>query len=99
MNYIKSTNFIKIGKRFKSSSNFNWNLNSLVENKNPRNLELMNLAVKSKGWDLNMNRKEYYIKVCLDVTNRNVTANCVHRWRGSLLTVSTKDTDISKNLK
>ncbi|ESO03790.1 hypothetical protein HELRODRAFT_112163 [Helobdella robusta] len=76
----------------------NFNLDRKFINRNPRNLELLGIAWKRKGWRFQYPSKEFYHRIEFIVTNRNMEANVVHSCGTKVVSCSTKELAIRKHL-
>ncbi|XP_041457133.1 39S ribosomal protein L18, mitochondrial-like [Lytechinus variegatus] len=67
-------------------------------NRNPRNLELMAVARKDKGWSQSYPRKDYWHKLFVSKTNRHITAHIEHIKGNIVVKASTKEWAIKRHL-
>eukprot|EP00731_Ephydatia_muelleri_P023492 Em0015g1075a len=67
-------------------------------NRNPRNLELLGLADKPKGFETKNQRVDYYHRLMLDVSSRHVTAYVNHNNGVKVVEASTKEMCIARHL-
>ncbi|GAU97884.1 hypothetical protein RvY_09109 [Ramazzottius varieornatus] len=67
-------------------------------NRNPRNLEMMNLARKRSGWGLEADRKDYHYKISFQKNAKHTTGNVVHSSGRTVVSASTSEYGISKFL-
>ncbi|XP_076372024.1 mitochondrial ribosomal protein L18 [Tachypleus tridentatus] len=67
-------------------------------NKNPRNLEQMFLAKKPQGFALEWPSGTYWHKVLLERSNRHTTAKVIHNTGKVVVSVSTREWNIKKQL-
>ncbi|XP_030847284.1 39S ribosomal protein L18, mitochondrial [Strongylocentrotus purpuratus] len=67
-------------------------------NRNPRNLELMTVARKDKGWSQSYPRKDYWHKLFVTKTNRHISARIEHIKGDIVVQASTKEWAIKKHL-
>ncbi|CAH8840957.1 unnamed protein product [Trichobilharzia szidati] len=70
----------------------------VYRNRNPRNLELLGLAPKTKGWEFQAPRKDFWNKVILDKATNHTTGFVVHNSSNILVSASTKERSIKKHL-
>ncbi|CAH8494416.1 unnamed protein product [Heterobilharzia americana] len=70
----------------------------VYRNKNPRNLELLGMAPKTKGWELQAPRKDFWNKVVLDKGSHHTTGLVIHFSSKVLLSASTAEISIRKHL-
>ncbi|KAH8860897.1 39S ribosomal protein L18, mitochondrial [Schistosoma japonicum] len=70
----------------------------VYRNKNPRNLELLGMAPKTKGWELQAPRKDFWNKVVLDKGSHHTTGLVIHTSSKVLVSASTKEISIRKHL-
>ncbi|CAH8486219.1 unnamed protein product [Schistosoma turkestanicum] len=70
----------------------------VYRNKNPRNLELLGMAPKTKGWEFQAPRKDFWNKVVLDKDSHHTTGLVVHASSKVLISASTKESSIRKHL-
>ncbi|CAH1801635.1 unnamed protein product [Owenia fusiformis] len=80
------------------SSNEQITINPNYENRNPRNLELMGYARKSKGWRFQYPDREYYHRLVYERTKNYITASVEHCTNGIVISASTKEHAIRKHL-
>ncbi|CAH8505718.1 unnamed protein product [Schistosoma bovis] len=93
-NLLNSCAFSNVPKRFSLKT-----MSTLVyRNKNPRNLELLGLAPKTKGWEFQAPRKDFWNKVVLNREPHNTTGLVVHASSKVLISASTKEVSIRKHL-
>ncbi|KAH9584749.1 39S ribosomal protein L18, mitochondrial, variant 2 [Schistosoma haematobium] len=102
---LNSCAFSNVPKRFSLKT-----MSTLVyRNKNPRlenfygrhsyrNLELLGLAPKMKGWEFQAPRKDFWNKVVLNREPHNTTGLVVHASSKVLISASTKEVSIRKHL-
>ncbi|XP_015607792.1 39S ribosomal protein L18, mitochondrial [Cephus cinctus] len=69
-----------------------------VENKNPRNMELLRIARKPVGYQLEKPGRNYWHKLQLSKTGRHVTAEVIHFQNGPVVSASTIEWSIKKQL-
>ncbi|XP_015522267.1 large ribosomal subunit protein uL18m [Neodiprion pinetum] len=69
-----------------------------VKNRNPRNLELLRIARKPSGYHLDRQVREYWHTLKVTKAPRHVAAEIYHFENGPVITVSTKDWAIKKQL-
>ncbi|XP_072033040.1 large ribosomal subunit protein uL18m-like [Amphiura filiformis] len=67
-------------------------------NRNPRNLEKMGIAIKDRGWGLSNFHKQYWHKLHFEVKNRETQCHLEHRNGFQVLGASTKEWSIRKFL-
>jgi len=67
-------------------------------NRNPRNLEMMGIAWKRKGWNLQYPSREYYHRLVFERTNRHTTAYVEHCSGLRVITASTAEMAIARHL-
>ncbi|CAD5234579.1 unnamed protein product [Bursaphelenchus xylophilus] len=69
-------------------------------NRNPRNLEFLNLKPRDGGWGLerNLALKSFTYKVILNSTAQHTSGSVIHYDNGVVLSVSTRDPGISNQL-
>ncbi|MEN2497187.1 MAG: ribosomal protein L18 [Marteilia pararefringens] len=65
-------------------------------NRNPRNLELLNLAQKDKGNHLSRFGNTHYYKVTFDSTSQDVSAKIIHSSGNVVFHLSSKDPAVNK---
>ncbi|GAB6030123.1 Mitochondrial ribosomal protein L18 [Chamberlinius hualienensis] len=73
-------------------------VNPKVENRNPRNLEKMYLAIKPKGFSLDSPSGHFYNKLFLDKSSKHLKAYVQHNSGQIILTASTSEWGIRKLL-
>jgi len=73
-------------------------VNPKIENRNPRNLEKMALALKQKGFKLDSPTEHYYHKLILEKGTPHTTAYIQHCSGEIVLSASTKEWAIRKYL-
>ena len=69
-----------------------------IINRNPRNLEKLRLAYQPSGYHLEKPGRSYWHKLELQVSQRYVTANLRHFENGIVLSASTSEHAIRKQL-
>lgn len=69
-----------------------------VKNRNPRNLELLRIARKPAGWHLEKKGREFWHKLVLTKKSRYVTLELHHFENGPVITASTKEWALKKQL-
>ncbi|XP_034941949.1 39S ribosomal protein L18, mitochondrial [Chelonus insularis] len=69
-----------------------------INNRNPRNLELMRIALKPTGYFLEQHIPSYWHKFTIDSSAKNTTFEVIHFENGKVLDVSTKEWTIKKRL-
>ncbi|CAH8531313.1 unnamed protein product [Dicrocoelium dendriticum] len=67
-------------------------------NRNPRNLELLGLAPKRKGWEFQAPRIDFWYKVYLKKTSHHTSGVVVHSSSAVVLSASTREPGIQKHL-
>ncbi|OON22607.1 ribosomal L18p/L5e family protein, partial [Opisthorchis viverrini] len=72
--------------------------NVQYKNRNPRNLELLGLAPKRKGWEFQSPRIDYWHKVYLEKTAHHTTGIVVHSSNSVVTSASTREPSIQKHL-
>ncbi|CAL8091375.1 unnamed protein product [Calicophoron daubneyi] len=72
--------------------------NIIYKNRNPRNLELMGLAPKRKGWEFQSPRIDYWHKVCFKKDSKHTTAFIMHSSSFVVTSASTNEPNIRKHL-
>ncbi|KAL3857900.1 hypothetical protein ACJMK2_012525 [Sinanodonta woodiana] len=81
-----------------AEENKDYKVNPVFLNRNPRNLEYMNLAYKRRGWRFQAPRKDYYNKLIFEPGNSQTKAYIEH-WQGTrVVEASTKEWAIRKHL-
>uniref|UniRef100_A0A3P8VNK3 Large ribosomal subunit protein uL18m n=1 Tax=Cynoglossus semilaevis TaxID=244447 RepID=A0A3P8VNK3_CYNSE len=81
------------------SPNENEAVNPTFENRNPRNLEFMALAVKDRGWKTTWPHREFYHRLVFSRTQHYVTAQVFSSSSPvPVLTCSTKEWALKKEL-
>ncbi|XP_017785156.1 PREDICTED: 39S ribosomal protein L18, mitochondrial [Nicrophorus vespilloides] len=70
----------------------------MLTNRNPRNLERMRIGYKPDGYHLENDVRNYWHKLNLDVSARYVSASVHHFKNGEVLSASTKEWAIKKQL-
>ncbi|KAF7232437.1 39S ribosomal protein L18 mitochondrial [Paragonimus skrjabini miyazakii] len=68
------------------------------KNRNPRNLELLGLAPKRKGWEFQSPRKDYWHKVYLHKDSHHTTGLVIHTSSSVVVSASTREPSIQKHL-
>ncbi|RDD41133.1 39S ribosomal protein L18, mitochondrial [Trichoplax sp. H2] len=71
---------------------------TVFNNRNPRNLELMALAPKARGYGTNPIRQDYYHKAYLEISNWHISAYVCHRDGHRVASASTKEFPIARHL-
>ncbi|XP_014214306.1 39S ribosomal protein L18, mitochondrial [Copidosoma floridanum] len=69
-----------------------------LRNRNPRNLELMTIARKPLGYWLDMPGHEYWHKLVVKVTSKNLVLQINHYKNGPVVTVSTTEYAMKRHL-
>ncbi|XP_058803481.1 large ribosomal subunit protein uL18m [Phymastichus coffea] len=69
-----------------------------VKNRNPRNLELMTIGRKPEGYHLDNPGRHYWHKLFVITSARHVNAEIHHFKNGAVVTVSTKEWSLKKQL-
>ncbi|XP_062980547.1 large ribosomal subunit protein uL18m [Elgaria multicarinata webbii] len=67
-------------------------------NRNPRNLELLAVARKERGWETSWPTREYWHRLRLERTQRHVKAYVEHRNGHIVVSASTQEWAIKKHL-
>ncbi|XP_070572354.1 large ribosomal subunit protein uL18m-like [Ptychodera flava] len=67
-------------------------------NRNPRNLERMAIAYKDDGWGCSYPRKNYWHRLFVEQSNRHITAYIEHNNGHRVISASTKEWAIKKQL-
>jgi large subunit ribosomal protein L18 len=67
-------------------------------NRNPRNLELLGMAKKPRGYATRLWRVDYYHRLMLDISSRHITGYVVHNNGLRVAEASTKEFCISRYL-
>ncbi|OQV12224.1 putative 39S ribosomal protein L18, mitochondrial [Hypsibius exemplaris] len=67
-------------------------------NRNPRNLEMMNLAVRRTGWGLEAGRKDFHNKILFERTPFHTRASVLHASGRTVVSASTEEFAIAKFL-
>ncbi|XP_043276598.1 39S ribosomal protein L18, mitochondrial [Venturia canescens] len=83
--------------KFKTNADFIENTKSL-QNRNPRNLELLRIARKPTGWHLEKPGREFWHKLVVHESSRYVTAEIIHFENRAVVTASTKEWALKKQL-
>ncbi|XP_055335536.1 39S ribosomal protein L18, mitochondrial-like [Paramacrobiotus metropolitanus] len=73
-------------------------INPEFYNRNPRNMELMNLAHKAVGWGLEAKRRDYYNKLVLEKTEHHTKAYVEHIDGRVIVSASTEELAIARHL-
>ncbi|OXU20813.1 hypothetical protein TSAR_006497 [Trichomalopsis sarcophagae] len=71
---------------------------SELNNRNPRNLEFMRIARKPEGYHLNNPGNEYWNKLYVESSNKHVEAGIRHFKNGPVITASTREWALKKQL-
>ncbi|XP_033227485.1 39S ribosomal protein L18, mitochondrial [Belonocnema kinseyi] len=71
---------------------------SNVRNRNPRNLELLRIARKPVGWTLEKPGRQYWHRLVLTKSSRYVTLEVHHFENGPVISASTKEWALKKQL-
>lgn len=69
-----------------------------ITNRNPRNLELMTIARKPMGYHLEVKGREYWHKLFITTTGRHTTGEVHHFENGCVVSVSTQEWALKKQL-
>ncbi|KAK0181061.1 hypothetical protein PV327_003378 [Microctonus hyperodae] len=69
-----------------------------INNRNPRNLELLRIARKPRGFQLERCSRQYWHKLIIERTTRSVTLAIEHYMNGIVVSASTKEWPIKKQL-
>lgn len=83
---------------FSSLACENDKISPIFTNRNPRNLEYLRIAHKPDGYYVDKPGRSYWHKLELTQTTRHITASLVHHINGSVLTASTREWAIKKQL-
>jgi len=67
-------------------------------NRNPRNLEMLGIAWKRRGWKFQYPTREYYHRLLFEQTNRHTTAYVEHCSGVRVLSASTTELAIARHL-
>nr|XP_053631496.1 39S ribosomal protein L18, mitochondrial-like isoform X2 [Cherax quadricarinatus] len=76
----------------------NENVKNEFVNRNPRNMEMLRLARKPQGWELEDASPKYWYKLILDQSNRHVTGQIVHHTGTAVVSASTREWAIKLQL-
>uniref|UniRef100_A0A336KSE6 Large ribosomal subunit protein uL18m n=1 Tax=Culicoides sonorensis TaxID=179676 RepID=A0A336KSE6_CULSO len=71
---------------------------SYLYNRNPKNLEKLNIAYNHAGFYLEKPGKTYYNKLSIETTGKYVTAKVIHRHDGPIIETSTKEWALKRQL-
>ncbi|XP_034546875.1 39S ribosomal protein L18, mitochondrial [Notolabrus celidotus] len=83
----------------KPSADENESVNPTFENRNPRNLEQLALAVKDRGWKTSWPRQEFYHRLVFSRTQHHVTAEVFASGSTDpIVSCSTKEWAVKKEL-
>ncbi|XP_071860054.1 mitochondrial ribosomal protein L18 [Bombus fervidus] len=69
-----------------------------IRNRNPRNLERLRIARKPIGYALDKRESGYWHKLVVHTSQRHVTAEICHFENGPIITISSKDWGLKKQL-
>ncbi|KAA3673122.1 large subunit ribosomal protein L18 [Paragonimus westermani] len=94
------TSFSRISTYIRMTVNLTGRTLSTIQfkNRNPRNLELLGLAPKRKGWEFQAPRKDYWHKVYLHKDSHHTTGLVIHTSSSVVLSASTREPSIQKHL-
>ncbi|XP_045607936.1 large ribosomal subunit protein uL18m [Procambarus clarkii] len=76
----------------------NENVESNFVNRNPRNMEMLRLAHKPQGWELEASSPKYWYKLNLEQSNRHTTGQVVHYTGTIVVSASTREWSIKQQL-
>lgn len=81
-----------------SSSDDNNDIDTNFVNANPRSMEMLRLQKKPKGWHLDSPSYNFWYKLILESTSRHVSGQVVHYTGRTVVSASTKEWAIKRQL-
>ncbi|XP_067931993.1 large ribosomal subunit protein uL18m-like [Watersipora subatra] len=68
-------------------------------NRNPRNLEMIGIAYKRRGWQFQAPRKDFYHRLSIERERKHTTATLIHTSGHTVVTASTREPSLAQHLK